>query len=328
MANFHLGWRILAALAMLSVGSSLNSVNLDLKTLSQIDLSALGTPNLNNYKMTYDVTVDSNCQYILLIEFEKPADQIPGNASPDFQGVCQQSGNTGNAPDGQPWHATRRYWMQFPSYVSDTTGFDHMSIYWRPCGLPPLGLRKSRFDVTFYNVIPQYRAFWTCSEVGIPRTCSPNQTSTLGRAQFVIPCLERDPTFLANLPVGFEPDPTAPAAYQYEGLFSWNIDAVPKIASNFTLPQFDLSTYDGNAVAWRLMMPWSYVSGPNSTASSAHDYYVYQTLPQLPASWNTTYDAGSGKITVSLGGSAGMCGAGFASAKAQQQGKPSRTLRS
>lgn len=327
MARLHLGWRVLTALATLSVGGSIDSVNLDLEVLSQIDLSALGTPNLDRYKADYELTVDSNCQYLLVVEWEKHKDDKPGSSTPEFTGVCEESDNTGDAPDGKPWHAPRRQWMQFPSYVFDTTGFDHWSIYWRPCGLPPKGLRKARFDVTFYTVIPQYRAFWTCTEFRTPRVCSANQTSTFGRGHFVLPRMERDPNFLPNLPVGFSPDPLVPEAYQYEGMFSWNAEEVPETASDFKLPEFDLSTYDGDVVSFRTMLPYEMYSGGNSTKSSAYQFYLYQTMPRLPASWNTTYDSGTGRITVSLTGSAGLCGDGFDATKADQEGASSRRLR-
>lgn len=306
----------------------MDSVNLDLEVLSQIDLSALGTPNLDRYEATYDLVVDPSCQYRLSVSFKKPADERPGDAAPEFQGVCEQSENTGNAPDGKPWHAPRRHWMQLPPYVFDTTGFDHMSIYWRPCGLPPKGLRAPRFDLTFYTVLPQYRAFWTCAEVRTPRICSANQTSTFGRGHFVVGRMERDPMFLANLPLGFNPDPLEPEAYQYEGMFSWNDEQIPQTAADFKLPQFDLSTYDGDVVAFRTMLPYSRFSGGNSTTSSENQFFLYQTMPQLPAAWNTTYDAGTGLITVILGGTAGICGETFDAAKDEQE-EPvaTRTLR-
>jgi hypothetical protein len=310
----------LAALGTLSMGRSLDSMNLDLEVLSQIDLSALGTPNLDKYQATYNLTVDSSCRYRLEIAFKKHADDQPGDASPEFAGVCAESDSTGNAPDGKPWHAPRRNWMQFPPYVYDTTGFDHMSIYWRPCGLPPRGLRLSRFDLTFYTVLPQYRAFWTCAEGSrTPKVCSPNQTSTFGRAQFVVPRLERDPTFLANLPVGFNPDPLVPEAYQHEGLFHWSDEQIPPTTAEYRLPQFDLSTYDGDVVAFRTMLPYRRFSGSNRTSSTESQFYVYQTMPKLPGSWNTVYDPVSGLITVILAGSAGICGESFDAVKIDQE---------
>lgn len=310
---------MIAVLAMISVVQSIDSVNLDLEVLSQIDLSALGTPNLSRYKATYDLTVDSACYYTLAIEWEKHSDDRPGDASPEFTGVCDTTDSTGNAPDGQPWHAPRRHWMQFPPYVFETTGFDHLSLYWRPCGLPPKGLRQSRFDLTFYTVIPQYRAFWTCAETRTPSICSANQTSHLGRAHFVVPRLERDPMFLANMPVGFNPDPLVPEAYQYEGLFHWNEELIPQTADDFVLPQFDVSTYDGDVVAFRTMLPYHRISGPNSTISTETQFFLYQTLHRLPIQWNTTYDSGSNRITVALAGSGGMCGDKFEAAKSEQE---------
>ena len=143
-------WRLLVALASLSSGRSQDSINLDLEILDEIDLSALGTPNLDRYQATYNLTVDDDCNYFFQIDFINHLSDVPGDAEPDFKGVCSQDDNEGTAPDGNPWHAARRHWMQFPDYVDQTTGFNHMSMNWLPCGKAPLGLRQARWDMNFY----------------------------------------------------------------------------------------------------------------------------------------------------------------------------------
>lgn len=184
-------------------------MNLDLEVLENIDLSALGIPNLDLYGATYNLTVDgTSCQYLLQIDFKKNPLDRPG--PPNFQGECATDGNTGTAEDELGWHDPRRHWLQFPEYVYDTTGFNHMSLYWSPCGKAPLGLRQGRYELNFYPVIPQYRAFMTCQEFKTPSVCQYNQTNHVGRAHFSIPRVLRDPNFLANMPVGFQPDPQHP----------------------------------------------------------------------------------------------------------------------
>lgn len=319
---------LIVALATLAVGRAVDSFLLDLEDLDEIDLTALGTPSLERYLASYEVTVDATCNYLLKLEFVKPSDETPGEASSgtEFTGVCDpENGNTGTAPDGQPWHANRRYWMQLPQYVFDTTGFDHISIYWRPCGLPPKGQRQPRYEVVFYTVIPQYRAFFTCEEFGTPARCLYNQTSTFGRAHFVVPRLERDPNFYANMPLGFKPDFQDPEVYQYEGLIHWDDDLIPETPANWSLPNMDMTTYDGDVTSFRVLLPYNYVHG-NSTTFFETKYYVYQTMPRLPYSWNMTFDAPSEIVSVYLSGSAGMCGAGFEAAKgaAEEQAASTR----
>jgi hypothetical protein len=315
MARFLLACRFFAALSFLSVGKSMDSINLDLEILDQIPLEALGTPDLERHRAEWDVTVDDTCNYLLRVSFFKHADDKPGDAQGNFGDVCEPNTETGNAPDGLPWHQHRRHWAPFPPYVFDTTGFNHMSIYWRPCGLPPKGLRQSRYEINLYNVIPQYRVFMRCQEFKTPSVCQYNQSSWLGRGHFSLPRLERDPNFLANMPLGYQPDGQEPEAYQYEGMISYNEDRIPETPGDWILPTFLMSTYDGDTVSWRGLLPHTFVSGGNSTEFSGTQFYVFQTQPRLPAGWNMTYDAPSGNITLLIHGSAGMCGEGFDAAK-------------
>jgi hypothetical protein len=320
MARVHSSWRLLAVLASLSCGTSLDSINLDLEVLENVDLSGLGTPNLDRFEGAYDLTVGDDCQYLLRVDFKKPSQDAPGNASPNFEGVCAPDESGGNAPDGKPWHEERRNWMQFPEYVDATTGFNHMSLYWKPCGEPPKGLRQPRYDMNFYNIIPQYRAFMTCQTFKSPKVCQYNQTSFLGRGHFSIPTLERDNNFLAGMPLGFQPDTVEPEAYEHEGLISYDNDLIPQTTEDWILPTFLMSTYDGDVVSWRAKLPYSFISGPNSSIYTATQFYVFQRNLRLPSRWNMTYDAPRNQISVYLTGSAGMCGEGFDLAKEEQEG--------
>jgi hypothetical protein len=210
MTNLFRFWGIVAALASLSCPSfSLDSINLDLEVLEDIDLSALGTPNLSRFEATYNVSVDpTSCQYEIKLTWRKHSDDSPGAAM--FEGSCAPEDNTGNADDGLPWHATRPHWLQFPQYVFDTTGFNHISMSFVPCGRNPGFYKQARYDLNFYTVIPQYRTFMRCETFKTPEVCQYNQTDYIGRGFFSIPRLVRDPKFLANMPNRFQPDPELP----------------------------------------------------------------------------------------------------------------------
>ena len=80
-----------------------------------------------------------------------------------------------------------------------------------------------------------------------------------------------------------------------------------------------MSTYDGDVVSWRLMLPYAFISNGGSSIAGGDSWYVYQTMPHLPTQWNMTYDSSSGQIEVFVYGPAGMCGKSFDDAKAEQE---------
>jgi hypothetical protein len=81
-----------------------------------------------------------------------------------------------------------------------------------------------------------------------------------------------------------------------------------------------MSTYDGDVVSWKLMIPHTYISGDASSIAGGDSWYVYQTMLRLPTQWNMTYDGNSEQIDVTVYGAAGMCGKAFDEAKAAQEG--------
>lgn len=314
-------WRAIFTLASFSIGArSLNSVNLELENTEEVDLSGLGTPNLDLYNATFDLTVsddEKGCNYTLRLDFNVNDEEIEAGES-EFKGNCQADDNTGNANDGLPWHAFRRSWTRFPPFVFQTTGFDHVSIEWLPCGRAPAGFRKARYDVNFYTVTPQYRAFMVCDVFKTPKVCQYNQQSHMGRSHFSLPRLARDPQYLANLPLRFQPDPQFPEAFQHEGLTHFNPERIPATADDWTLPDFLMSTFDAAAVSWRAMIPHTFFHKRSNSKSSQNQMYVYQTMENLPTNWYTEYDAGI--MSLFLQGSGSVCGPEFEVAKEDEIG--------
>lgn len=210
MTKFLQWYKILVILSSLSCPTlSLDSINLDLEVLETIDLSQLGTPDLSRFEASYNVSVDpTTCQYEIKLTWKKSAQDTPGPSM--FEGSCAPNENTGNADDGSPWHAPPRNWVQFPPYVFGTTGFDHLSMSFLPCGRKPGMYKQARYDLNFYTVIPQYRTYMRCQTFQNPEICQYNQTDYIGRGFFSIPRLVRNPDFLANMPTRFQPDPLNP----------------------------------------------------------------------------------------------------------------------
>jgi hypothetical protein len=319
MVQVLTSWRIIATLSFASACvNAFDSINLNFEILGEVDLAPLGIPNLDKYQGTYDVTVDSDCQYELKIEFLHDDDNPVPSDSNDFQGSCNPN-NPVPASDGLNFHAERKHWMPFPQYVELATGFNHMSLNWKPCGLAPLGLRQPRYDVNFYNVIPQYRVFMSCNEFPTkkPACCQYNQSSYLGRGHFSIPTLHENNVrqFIPNMPVDYQPDPVEPEAYQYEGLVAFDADQVPNVPSNWTLPVFHMSSYDGDVVSFRGLVPYSFASGTNSSFFTGTQFYVFQTENRSPSEWRMTYNSNTKLITVTLQGKAGICGDTFNNAQ-------------
>ena len=129
-------------------------------------------------------------------------------------------------------------------------------------------------------------------------------------------CSMRQISFLKK---NFQPDKDQPEAFEFEGLTSYDKNLVPQTADDWFLPTFHMSTYDGDAVSWRALLPYKFFSGANSSIFTANQFYVFQRLPRLPAAWNTTFDAPTGKISVLLMGSAGLCGDAFEQAKEAEE---------
>jgi len=291
-------WRVVAALASLSIGvTSLNSINLNFENLEDIDLSFLGTPNLDKYDANLsfkieereDVKGDDECIYTLSIDFDPSGKETPPGDT-DFTGNCAPNDSQGNATDGLPWHAHRRHWIRLSEEIESVTGLNHLSMEWVPCGRAPAGFRQARWDFNFYTVSPEIRSFMVCDEFKTPSVCQYNQASHLGRSMFTVPRMARDPRYLVNLPLDFSPDPEFPEAFQYEGLTHYRPANVPNSTANWTLPTFLMTTHDAAAVSWRAMIPHAFFDGKYWVRASEYQYYVFQTMMGLPSAWRTEWN--------------------------------------
>jgi len=304
----------------------MNSINMVFEKFEDIDLSFLGTPNLTQYdvKMNFSITEKEKteeCIYKIHINFDPSRKETPPGDN-NFEGNCAPNDSQGDSTDGLPWHAHRRHWIRLPDEIVDATGLNHLSMEWVPCGRAPAGFRQARWDLTFYTVIPEYRAFMICDTFKTPSVCQYNQTSHLGRRMFTLPRLAQDPYFLANLPLDFSPDPESPEAFEYEGLTHYDPKLVPNTTANWTLPNFVMTTYDSAAVSWRAMIPHAYFSGKYWVRSSEYQYYVYQTMKGLPSNWTTFYDSSRMYVNILgnvLEGSASMCGGTLDPIKGENQ---------
>eukprot|EP00980_Cylindrotheca_fusiformis_P026068 scaffold15305_cov126-Cylindrotheca_fusiformis.AAC.6 len=308
--------RLVVAVSFLSVSNSIgDSLNIDLEDVEAIDLSVLGEEGLEKHQGSYELIVDENCEYLLKISFtEHQSDNMKNDTSRyNFEGECDKV-------SGTALHQHNRNWMQFKSYVEDTTGFNHMSLYPRPCGLEPLGKRQPRYDVNFYTVPAYYRAQWQCQTIDLPERCAFTQPTFLGRRHFVVPRLNENADLVPNTPKDFQPDPNFPQAHEFEGVFMYDQEKVPKTINDMDDPEFEISTYDGDFASFRAILPFQFVFGNGVQRSYwGRPVYEEQTLPQLPRLWNVTYTSTTKRIDVYLQGTATLCGDAFEQAKQEQE---------
>ena len=194
-----------------------------------------------------------------------------------------------------------------------------MSLYFQPCGREPLGMKQARYEANFYTIIPQYRAFMVCEEEDqSPKICKPRQSSFLGRGHFTVPRVERSTDVFANMPQRFAPA-DEPQAMQYEGLSHWDANEIPPTIDRWQLPQMEMSTYDGDVITYRTLLPADFITGPNSSEFYSETTFNFQTMLRLPSNFNMTYNGNTEEASILLSGQAGLCGSTFESMKADQE---------
>ncbi|CAJ1970030.1 unnamed protein product [Cylindrotheca closterium] len=305
---------ILSALSCLSVTwSSGDSLNLAFETAENTDLTVLGEEGLSKHEGGYSLKVNENCDYILKLSFKGHSSDKMGSGAKDFEGGCAQN-------SGSTLLEHNRNWLQFRDYVKETTGFDHASLYPRPCGLEPLGRRQPRYDVNFYNVPAHVRALWNCEIFSLPEQCAYSQPDALGRGHFSLPRLNNNVDLVPNTPRSFQPYPSFPQALAYEGLMVARQDNIPQTYEDMDNPEFEMGSYDGDITSFRAILPHQYVSGSDTFRHYwGFPVYEYQTLPYLPHLWNVTYTPATGIIEVYIQGKARLCGEAFDAAKQEQE---------
>jgi len=311
-------WCLLCALSYFAHADpnhgSGDSIGVELEVAANVDLSNLGVEGLANHAGNYELTVSQDCLYTLKVEFkEHSSDNLLNSPNREsFLGDCDKV-------LGTFLHQHNRNWMQFKPYVHDTTGFDHMSLYPRPCGMEPLGRRQPRYDVNFYTKDSRHRAMWVCRKFDRPEQCEFSQPNFLGRGHFTIPRFAQDPDIIPNTPERFTYDPDRPQALEFEGLILTDRTMLPDIPSNMNDPEIEMSTYDGDTVSFRIVVPYKLVSGQQSGSYSGTVEYEYQNMINLPQTWSVSYDFSTAKISVTVNGKANLCGAEFDEAKATQE---------
>jgi hypothetical protein len=125
-------------------------------------LAVLGEPEWTKLRPGWSLTVNDQCLYEFIFQFEHHAASLP-IGDDDYKGKCEYSsafnGNAGAggdgddkidpkiAPeDGQPYLKPRQMWEEFPDYIWATMGFNHLSVDFLSCGHRPNGYITPQYD--------------------------------------------------------------------------------------------------------------------------------------------------------------------------------------
>ena len=120
-------------------------------------MDVLGEPTWTRLRPGWSLTVNDQCLYELIFQFEHDKNLPVGEA--DFRDNCgfgDEAINGGKpfvAPeDNRLYHEPRQMWERFPPYVWATTGFNHLSVDWHPCGILPDGYAEPQYAFSVRSV--------------------------------------------------------------------------------------------------------------------------------------------------------------------------------
>jgi hypothetical protein len=290
---------------------------------AQVDLDSLGTNSWNRFRPGWSLTVNDQCAYEFVFQFEHDPTLPVGPI--EFTGQCgftdPNSQDTYMAPDNVPYLTPRRFWEKFPDYIWATIGFNHLSLDWLPCGALPAGYAAAHYQFSFFRVPPEFRALeMQCQTAGandvvVPgeQICTADQPDARGKRFYIVPgaLVNRNP--LVNAPESFTtagngPQPTV-------GIRSWDESVVPKFASQWDDAALTMSHYAGDLVMWQPKIPYSRVSGPEDQFTSMSHRYFETTIQTLPDTVGFDYDVSDGVIRIVMVGKAQICRSDFEKAQ-------------
>jgi hypothetical protein len=312
-------------------GSNAQDTNETVANETEIDLSMLGSPSWNRLRPGWGLTVNDQCLYEFVFQFEHD-DTLP-IGSQNFENECTFKDPTTKGPliadDDLPYLEPRKFWEQFPDYVWATLGFNHLSIEWYPCGHRPRGYSKAQYGFSFFRVTPEFRAMaMTCDlhddeEVIVPgeEVCIYQQESINGMGFNIVPSHILDRNNVANMPASFNRPQLGNGPVPHVGLRSWDQDNIPKTPGQWNdyTPVF-MSSYAGDLAMWHAKAPYSRLSGSQDRFTSNNYRYFEPTIDTLPDTHSWSYDAQSGMIQFTMVGKAGLCRGDYEKAQAASGG--------
>lgn len=299
---------------------------------TKVDLSSLGEPKWDRLRPGWSLTVNDQCLYEFVFQFEH--DETLPMGSQNFEGECVFKDPSTKLPpvadDGLPYLDPRQFWEQFPDYVWATIGFQHLSVDWYPCGVRPRGYAKPHYGMSFFRVTPEYRAqTMVCTlnpepDVVVPgeEVCDYQQNTIAGKNFNIIPSPLINRNLVANMPPSFNRPELGNGPVPHIGLRSWDQLAVPITPNQWEDTPVFMSSYAGDLSMWQAKIPYTRVSGSENLFTSNNYQYSEPTISTLPDTHAFHYIADDGTIRFYMVGQAGLCRSDFEKAQAAAGGVP------
>jgi hypothetical protein len=303
--------------------------------VAEDNLNVLGENSWERYRPGWSLTVNDQCLYEFIFQFEH--DESLHVGSDEFKFECS-TGLVNKTDDGKLLHEVRSSWEKFPDYIWATMGFNHMSLDWHPCGIfsgqqGVKGYETAQYAFSFFRVTPEFRAnSMTCSlnKNGIvpgEKVCNDDQpTDNLdGMGFFILPASilpigNADRENVVNIPTDFS-FPIQGQAQAHVGLRQFDTRTVPAFPQGWNdLPLF-MSTYGGDLAMWQPRISYKRVSGSEDTFTSNTKRYHQTTFGTLPDSFAVHYDSSEGIIRLHMIGRSQICRADFLRAQGFAGGK-------
>lgn len=296
-----------------------------------LEEDVLGTEDMTPLKGSWAITVNDQCLYEFVYEFEHnikfPIGQESFTENCDF-GDVRMPIEPKIAHDGLPFLKPRRHFERFPDYVWVTMGFNHLSIDWLPCGRRPAGYKAPQYDLSFFRVTPEYRTeTMTCkvtnnTAVPFEDVCDSKQDDVKGMNMFVVPGAMISPDPVVNMPVEFTPRHRGYGPLPHYGLRSWDEAKVPETPAEWDDIPIFMSTYAGHLVMWQAHVPYKMMKGEERKFHSNADRYFHTTIQTLPDTWAVKYNELTGKVHFTIVGKAELCREDFERAQKAAGGPP------
>lgn len=308
----------------------------NLTHLEDDPLAVLGKEDMHTMKGSWVMTVNDQCLYEFVYEFQHP-DFFP-IGDEEHDGTCDFGTQDDPvkpkwAPDGLPYLKPRRYWFRFPHYIWAALGFNHMSVDWLPCGRKPAGYRQPEYELSFFRVTPEYRALnMVCKLYDEPwmtivpfqEYCAVDsaQEDINGMNFFITPGALANMYPIVNMPFDFTHRIETFGPVPYDGLRAWDESRVPDRPEDWNdIPVF-MSTYAGSLAMWQAHIPYKFVNGTKRQFHSLAHRYWETTIQTLPDTWAVKYDERDGKIYFTLVGKSELCREDFERAERIAGGPP------
>lgn len=320
------------ALAGLLVSSVPISIAQKNETDEGIDLSMLGTPSWSRLRPGWSLTVNDQCLYEFVFQFEHDESLPIGRRN--FEEDCVFKDPVTKKPhvadDGLPYLEPRKFWERFPDYVWATIGFQHMTIEWYPCGHRPRGYAAPQYGLSFFRVTPEFRALaMTCDllndeQVVVPGEdlCSYEQETVNGMKFNIVPSHVLNRNAVANMPEHFRRPVLGNGPVPHVGQRLWDQESIPETPNRWEDTPVFMSSYAGDLVMWHAKVPYTRVSGGANKFTSNNYRYFQPTVDTLPDTHAFHYDASEGVIRFHMVGKSGLCRGAFESAQAVAGGAP------